>query len=89
MHLVLFIVVVFGCIAALIVPCKETWSTISLKLFGIFGLAWIICSRHLNGHHHAYYTYFAGVAGGASVGILICLLLARQLGPRQVPSVKS
>jgi hypothetical protein len=86
MHLVLFIVVVFGCVAALIIPCKELWSTICLKLFGLLGLAWLVISAHQRGHHHAYYTYFAGVAGGAAVGIFICLALARQFGPKRQSS---
>jgi hypothetical protein len=79
LHILLTLVFIIGCMAAFFYRCKEQWATMCLKLFGLLGLVWIFFSAHMNGHHHAYYTYFAGVSGGAAVGILICLIVGRQL----------
>jgi hypothetical protein len=78
------IITVSGCLAAIFFfPCKEPWSQLCLKFAGVMGLI----SRYL---YHiyihggvnflTYYAYFSGEAGGVALGIVLCLLVSRQLG---------
>jgi hypothetical protein len=71
-----------------VLPCKERWASVCLKLAGCAILVHIVLS-----HYYAmitirriYYAYYAGLTAGLVIGIFLVLLAARQLGRRQEPA---
>jgi len=91
MHIFLEIVVFLGCLVMLVFPCKESWSRLCLKFAGIMGLIQRpLYAIYLGGgvSHRSYYAYYSGVAAGSVFGIVLCLLVSRQLGRNVVDKNK-
>jgi hypothetical protein len=85
MHFVLPIIEVLGAFAMFfLLPCKERWARICIKLAGCAILAHVVLSHYYAQItiHRIYFAYYAGLTAGLVIGIFFVLLIARQLGRR-------